>query len=364
MNSNLPKYKQVTNRLQEMIEAGDFAGNGRLPSGRELAQLMGVTQMTINRGLEDLVNRGILERRVGAGTFLRNSGHVAKSAERGAARLRIGILCHYQLNRAWYSQRVADAIERYFAGKPVTLSSFVRDGQEYLDTVQEYRLDAVIVISPWREHETGLLELAGAKVPFVVIGCRFPSLAGYCFSNDDFGMASEAVKYLNGLGHRQIGLVMSPICCPSTVERAEGYFAGMCRQGLPVNPAWIPGGMFNTRIFSDAEESALILELLRSDNCPTALITMFYSSTLNVYRAAGQAGLKIGRDLSVLGFDDPESAEHLNPALTAFKQSLEEIVVAALGALENLVNGVQPGAPLEFFSTLSVRESCSSPIKI
>jgi DNA-binding LacI/PurR family transcriptional regulator len=48
-----------------------------------------------------------------------------------------------------------------------------------------------------------------------------------------------------------------------------------------------------------------------------------------IYRAAGDRGLRIPEDLSVIGFGDVDYARHLTPAATTLKQDAFEIGVQA-----------------------------------
>ena len=65
----LPIYVQVRQRVREAILSGKFSD--RLPSERKLAQQYGIAQMTVRRALSDLVDVGMLHRKVGSGTFVR-----------------------------------------------------------------------------------------------------------------------------------------------------------------------------------------------------------------------------------------------------------------------------------------------------
>jgi GntR family transcriptional regulator len=65
-----PLYIQIAEGLLEQIESGDLAPGDRLPSERELSQLLGVNRMTLRRALKVLEAQGLLVRRQGNGTYI------------------------------------------------------------------------------------------------------------------------------------------------------------------------------------------------------------------------------------------------------------------------------------------------------
>lgn len=71
VDSQSPLYLQVEATLKEMIEGRDFSPGDQIPSERELSEQMGVSRMTVRRAVENLIDRGLLERRSTSGTFVR-----------------------------------------------------------------------------------------------------------------------------------------------------------------------------------------------------------------------------------------------------------------------------------------------------
>ncbi|WP_084051166.1 GntR family transcriptional regulator [Deinococcus hopiensis] len=63
-----PRYLQVQQVLQEMIEGTEFAPGDKVPSERELAEQLGVSRMTVRKAMDNLVRMGLLERDSTAGT--------------------------------------------------------------------------------------------------------------------------------------------------------------------------------------------------------------------------------------------------------------------------------------------------------
>jgi DNA-binding LacI/PurR family transcriptional regulator len=72
------RHAAIFETLQREISAGRFAANGRLPGEIELTRRFRVSRPTVARALDGLRSQGLIERRPGAGTFLRRT--VAVSA--------------------------------------------------------------------------------------------------------------------------------------------------------------------------------------------------------------------------------------------------------------------------------------------
>ncbi|MEY4546602.1 MAG: hypothetical protein RL685_2797 [Pseudomonadota bacterium] len=65
-------YAQIAQRLRAQIQSGQLAPGARIPSEHELAEQYDVGRPTVRQATELLVNEGLLERRRGAGTFVRH----------------------------------------------------------------------------------------------------------------------------------------------------------------------------------------------------------------------------------------------------------------------------------------------------
>jgi GntR family transcriptional regulator len=65
-----PLYRQIEETLRELIEDTDYEPGDRIPSERALAGQLGVSRMSVRRAIENMIRRGLLERRSTAGTFV------------------------------------------------------------------------------------------------------------------------------------------------------------------------------------------------------------------------------------------------------------------------------------------------------
>src|SRR5687768_6784918 len=72
-----PKHRQLFDELGGAIQNGTFVPGQRLPTEAELMQQYGVSRTTVTRTLRDLEHRGVIRRRRGSGTFVKEIDRTA-----------------------------------------------------------------------------------------------------------------------------------------------------------------------------------------------------------------------------------------------------------------------------------------------
>ena len=70
MANQVPVYIQIHDQLKHEIENGVWKVGARLPSERELSLRFGVSRMTLRQAIQTLSDEGILERKIGSGTYV------------------------------------------------------------------------------------------------------------------------------------------------------------------------------------------------------------------------------------------------------------------------------------------------------
>jgi GntR family transcriptional regulator len=65
-----PLYLQLARSLREHISKGGIAPGSALPSERDLSEMAGMSRVTVRKGIEQLIDEGVLVRKQGSGTFV------------------------------------------------------------------------------------------------------------------------------------------------------------------------------------------------------------------------------------------------------------------------------------------------------
>ncbi|GEL48139.1 LacI family transcriptional regulator [Cellulomonas hominis] len=200
-------------------------------------------------------------------------------------------------------------------------------------------------------------DLGRAGVPLVVVDPRRPVEAGVlAVGATNFRGGLDATAHLVSLGHRRIATITGPQEQDDAVARLAGYRTALIQAGLPVDDDLIRTGDYGV----DGGFRAASL-LLRLDDPPTAVFAGSDDAALGVLRAAREHGVRVPRDLSVVGFDDLPVTPWLDPPLTTVRQPLAEMGDAAVTLVHRAREGTRGPAHLELATRLVVRESTAPP---
>jgi DNA-binding LacI/PurR family transcriptional regulator len=113
----------------------------------------------------------------------------------------------------------------------------------------------------------------------------------------------------------------------------------MANAGLSVDPAWILRVEYN---YYDAYQATQTWLDLPPERRPTAVVALADLIAIGVMNAATAAGVEVGRDLAVVGFDDAPITGYLRPSLTSVRQPIAEVCERAVTMLIDLVSGETP----------------------
>ena len=135
--------------------------------------------------------------------------------------------------------------------------------------------------------------------------------------------AEVALKHLFHLGHRQIAFIKGQEFSSDTETRWSNIESVAHQLSLKINPrliAQLKGDSPSPQLGYAATKT-----LLASAEPFTALFAFNDISAMGAIRALRESGLHVPDDVSVVGFDDIQSAAYQNPALTTVRQPLNEM---------------------------------------
>jgi DNA-binding LacI/PurR family transcriptional regulator len=222
----------------------------------------------------------------------------------------------------------------------------------YIEVLKGKLVDGYIIIPSTSLEGYQYQVLLGDNVVYVD---RFAQVDNeICIKLDNKKGVRLGLDYLIELGHTRIGIVNVPQNVTTGHERYEGYRDFLLEHGIGVDEKLVA--------FTDYSLAGSLHEtvgLLQSDNPPTALFTMSGPTTAGALLAISQLGLKIPRDISIIGFDELEYAELLNPPLTVIVQPAYEFGRIAAETLLKLINKRRIESRLvELEPALKIRGSC------
>jgi LacI family transcriptional regulator len=222
----------------------------------------------------------------------------------------------------------------------------------------ERKVDGVAVMT-FGEEEPVLDQLVHRGVPIVLAEFKLDDPKASTILLDYSTGIHAAVLHLAGLGHRAIAFLAGPHSLHSAITRENGFHSAMRSASLPIRKNWViecdhtlKGGV------------AGFDRLRKLATRPTAIVCSNDMTAIGVLRAAYTDGLRVPRDLSVIGLDDIDFAAFTSPPLTTIRLSRAELARAAFDALR--AQAEDPGNPKmqrEFLvsTSLVVRGSTAAP---
>lgn len=149
---------------------------------------------------------------------------------------------------------------------------------------------------------------------------------------DNEAAALRATRYLLEHGHTKIAHISGPRRAGD--ERESGWRKALEEFGLPPG-AVIDGGFTEPGGYQAAR-------VLAAQGGFSAVFIASDRMALGAYKAFREAGLSVGDDVSVVGFDDLEFAAYLDPPLTTLRQPAQQLGQAAAQAVLAVLRGGSP----------------------
>ena len=185
-------------------------------------------------------------------------------------------------------------------------------------------IDGILMISPFLKEEE-ILRVMDRRVPIVLVGHRAEDERIDFVDSDNVGAAAQVVDYFAELGHKHIACITGPtLVSGDAIDRLKGFEQGMKKRGLPIPSGYIQEGQFN----KDSGSKAMEKLLLQSPR-PTAVFVSDDAMGQGAWDAIEKAGLKVGKDIALVGFDDAPEASLPPYSLTTLKQDFRKLAMEA-----------------------------------
>ncbi len=204
----------------------------------------------------------------------------------------------------------------------------------YRNLVATNRVDG-IVLSATNIEDPRVAYLSTTRIPFAAFG-RSAHDQYYPWVDVD-GQAGVrlAVAHLAEQQHTRIGMLAWPNGSQSGEDRFQGYVNGLTSLGLPQNEAWV------VHVNHDAVEGYHGMQRLLAlppNERPTAVVCVSDLVAMGAMNAIREAGMRVGPDMGVVGFDDMPLAEQLSPPLSTIHQPIDRIGTLVISQLTQLIN--------------------------
>lgn len=206
-----------------------------------------------------------------------------------------------------------------------------------IDVLSGWRVDGILAITPRQSEASEQVGALCAPIPYVQIDLNQGAPTPSVLVDQAYG-SRLATQHLLDLGHRHLCEISGPLDWFGAVARHQAWLGTLAEAGVTPGPSlegdWSAQGGY-----------AAAQRLLEQGAFFTALVVGNDQMALGAIRALREQGLRIPRDVSVVGFDDIPEAVFFEPPLTTVRQDFD-----ALGSkgVEYLIDRMEhPAAPAE-----------------
>jgi DNA-binding LacI/PurR family transcriptional regulator len=307
-------------------------------SARDVAKLAGVSQSTVSRVLSGKNNNLISEktrlRVLQVANQLGYTPNPIARALRGKHSNLLGIIVR-DIADPFFARLIAEFSSQARAlNYHIVLGHAESDPEEALEmtaVLDTRHTDGVFILGDLHGDEAALLKMHQHNHAIIAL-CRGPSPETVCTVNTDNNLGTQMLlDHLMALGHRDFGFIDGG-WLGDIRERREAFVNYLYEHNLPSRPEWVQ---------SDANSAAggyaAMQRMLSEQDLPTAIYVSDDLMGIGVMKAITDQGLRIPEDISVVGFDDIDFTQYLNPGLTTIRQPIEAMCQTALQLMLTMI---------------------------
>lgn len=331
------------------------------PTVQDVARAANVSTATVSRALSapDRVSEKARKRVTEA---IKQTGYVINQSARNLRRRQTGTIVALvpDIGNSHFSN-ILKGIESVCAENDINvLIADTRKPSMSRSKLQTYfsrnNFDGIVIL----DGDISVEEMRGSNLnlpPVVTAGEWCSDLTVPVALVDNLKGAELAVTHLIELGHRSIGHISGLLTHLPGRDRLKAFRTTLARSDIDPHGAWVVGGDYSLESGKKAAHAWLDLS-----SRPTAVFCASDGIAFGFISTLHQAGVAVPRDVSVVGFDDIDVAQHYIPALTTIHQPRRAVGMSAANHLLALIDGRRPDNRISQLDPwLVVRESTAPP---
>lgn len=201
-----------------------------------------------------------------------------------------------------------------------------------LEFLLSKRVDGLVVVP--RGSSKQLQTIMKQGIPVISIDRKLGDIEIDAVLSDSNKGSEIATDSLLQLGHEDIAIILGPEDVDTTTQRLDGYKSSMEKHSTLLKDEYIKYSDYTV-----AGGFKAMCDLLELSIRPTAVFSTNYEMTLGAIMAANEKGVDVPNDISIIGFDDMDMTQLVNPPLSVVAQDLESIAKQTALLLLKRMNG-------------------------
>lgn len=301
---------------------------------KDISQHLGVSTSTVSKALNGYsdVSDETIQRVSAAATKL---GYYPSAAARSLSRQRtdkIGVVLNYPVNMVndFLSELIPGAAE---AAEKVDynliLYTSAASQPERISRICRAReVDGLLLLWPPQLEQTIKL-MTQEAMPYIVLPRRVSNAAVSYVAADHRSSSQQLTEHLIELGHTRIGFTRYPELFETYEDRFAGYRAALENASIPFDNSLV----IETSSHATKHDESILYKFLALETPPTALLCFTDPMAMRALAAAHERGIRVPKDLSIVGHDGILTSGMTVPALTTARQPIPEMGRMAVESL-------------------------------
>lgn len=194
-----------------------------------------------------------------------------------------------------------------------------------------------IILTP---SQTDDLMYKKSGKPIVIVDREIPGSDMYSVCVDNYKGITLLMEELIRCGHKKIAVISGPLIFNIGIDRMNAYIDTMKKYNLPVPEEYVCTGEW-----FEEDGYRLTEQLLKLEDPPTAILATNNLLCIGCAECLCDMGMEIGKDISLVGFDDSVIARYLGPGITCVSRATNEMGEIGAQMLLSLINQQQQSLP-------------------
>ena len=335
-----PKYQFIADSLRQEIESGVYSSKQLLPTEQLLCQRFQISRQTVRRALSVLEDEGLITRRQGSGSHLRE-----RSEPEALLNCTVAVVTTYISD--YIFPGILQGMEAVLTANSSAPLLFATQNQvsterkilQTLLTMKE--LDGVLVEGSKTALPNPNLDLYQKLIQrgirLVFINGTYPELSNIpSVLADNYGGGKLLVEHLHRKGHQNIAGIFKIDDIQGTLRYA-GYAEALRDLGLPMEDGQIC--WYNTEARKSFHSEAFLDSILDGFSGCSALVCYNDEVAIRVVTHLKKRGVRVPEEMAVVSFDNSQYSELAPVRLTSLSHGSRNLGELAASLMLRLLQG-------------------------
>lgn len=353
-------YIMIKENLKHKITFGTYRVNDKLPTENELMRQFHKSRYAVRRALTELQHEHLIYKVQGSGMYVQDWN---KKWRANTESKTIGLICTHIADYI-FPQIISqvDAViykENYSLLLANTHNDPTRERLSLIKMLDSQVAGLIVEPSESAKPNPNLdiyQRIAQSQIPILFLNAEYPELDFPSIQNADAKAEKKLIRYVLSQGHKRILGVFQADDRQGT-HRMNGFIQAYQEANADLSQS-------NIIMYSSHDPFSVISKkidfYLNADKRPTAIACYNDELAVQVLYKLKQTGYNVPQDISLIGFDDYDSAYYLTPSLTTMHYDRRSVGEEAGRGILSLIKG-KPFNSIMHQPQLKIRRSVATP---